>query len=280
MLNVLRDEPPYVVFEEHPKADKRDRLAFTYTFEDDYGVESFELKMRLMTEDTAHATKSSSVTIPLSSPSVTRANEADAALDLTKHEWAGRKVAGRLIVKDGLGQMAESQESFFIVPDKIFVEPLAKAIIEQRNLVIAGSGDYAPLPADYDGDNSLDTDLIGSDFDSYQSEYRMDRAPAQIQRAAILIDALTDKPAGIFSDPAIFMGLKNVHGRLRYGRKASDLRGIPEDLWRIALRAEFGLATQKAPAKHWHAWLSYWKIWKCSLREAAKVKAARAWRAR
>lgn len=240
-LNVLPDEPPYVVFEELPKADKRDRLAFTYTFEDDYGVESFDLKMRLMTEDTAQATKSSSVTIPLSSPSVTRANEADAALDLTKHEWAGRKVAGRLIVKDGLGQMAESQESFFIVPDKIFVEPLAKAIIEQRNLVIAGSGDYAPLPADYDGDNSLDTDLIGSDFDSYQSEYRMDRAPAQIQRAAILIDALTDKPAGIFSDPAIFMGLKNVHGRLRYGRKASDLRGIPEDLWRIALRAEFGV---------------------------------------
>jgi len=69
----------------------------------------------------------------------------------------------------------------------------------------------------------------------------MDRAPAQIRRAAILIDALTDKPAGIFSDPAIFMGLKNVHGRLRYGRKASDLRGIPEDLWRIALRAEFGV---------------------------------------
>ena len=240
-LNVLPDETPYVVFEELPKADKRGRLAFTYTFEDDYGVESFELKMRLMTEDTAQATRSSSVTIPLSSPSVTRANEADAALDLTKHEWAGRKVAGRLIVKDGLGQMAESQESFFIVPDKIFVEPLAKAIIEQRNLVIAGSGDYAPLPANYDGDNSLDTDLIGSDFDSYQSEYRMDRAPAQIQRAAILIDALTDKPAGIFSDPAIFMGLKNVHGRLRYGRKASDLRGIPEDLWRIALRAEFGV---------------------------------------
>jgi len=69
----------------------------------------------------------------------------------------------------------------------------------------------------------------------------LDRAPAQIQRAAILIDVLTDKPAGIFSDPAIFMGLKNVHGRLRYGRKTSDLRGIPEDLWRIAIRAEFGV---------------------------------------
>ena len=240
-LNVLPDTEPYVVFEELPKADKRDRLAFTYSFEDDYGIEKFELKMRLLTEDTTEADKSSSVAIPLSSASVKRAEEDDAALDLTKHEWAGRKVAGTLVVTDGVGQSDESQETFFIVPDKIFIEPLAKAIIEQRNLVIAGSGDYAPLPEKFDNDTSLDSDLQAADFDTYQPEYRIDRAPAQIQRAAILIDALTDKPAGIFSDPAIFMGLKNVHGRLRYGRKASDLRGISEDLWRIAIRAEFGV---------------------------------------
>jgi len=240
-LNVLPDTEPFVVFEDLPKADKRDRLAFTYTFEDDYGIESFELKMRLLTEDENLAGQTSSVVIPLSSSSVKRAEEADAALDLTKHEWAGRKVAGVLVVTDGMGQSDESQESFFIVPDKIFIEPLAKAIIEQRNLVIAGSGDYAPQAANYDYRNTLDADTDAADFDTYQPEFRLDRAPAQIQRAAILIDALTDKPAGIFSDPAIFMGLKNVHGRLRYGRKASDLRGIPEDLWRIAIRAEFGV---------------------------------------
>ena len=240
-LNVLPDTAPYVVFEELPKADKRDRLTFTYTFEDDYGIEKFELKMRLLTEDTADAVKSSTVTIPLSSPSVKRAEEADAALDLTKHEWAGRKVAGVLVVTDGVGQSDESQESFFTVPDKIFVEPLAKAIIEQRNLVIAGNGDYAPQSENYDYKNSLDGDLDAADFDTYEAEFRLNRAPAQIQRAAVLMDVLTDKPAGIFSDPAIFMGLKNVHGRLRYGRKASDLRGIPEDLWRIAIRAEFGV---------------------------------------
>ncbi len=233
-LNVLPDTDPYVIFENLPKADKRDRLTFTYTFEDDYGVESLELKMRLLTEDPIDAAKTSIVTVPLSSGSVKRAEDAEAALDLTKHKWAGRKVSGMLIAKDGMGQIAKSQESFFTVPDKIFIEPLAKAIIEQRNLVIAGSGDYAPLPKNYDYRNA-------PYFDTYQPEFRLDRAPAQIERAAILIDALTDQPAGIFSDPAIFMGLKNVHGRLRYGRKASDLKGIPEDLWRIAIRAEFGV---------------------------------------
>ena len=233
-LNVLPDTPPTVTFDEPPKADKRDRLAFTYSFEDDYGVETFQLEMRLLTEDAALAGKRSYATIPLSSGSVKRAEEADEALDLTKHEWSGRKVTGRLIVKDGMGQRAQSEEAFFTVPDKIFVEPLAKAIIEQRNLVIAGSGDYKPEPTNIDWRNA-------PYFDTYQPEFRMERAPAQIQRAAVLIDAITDKPAGVFSDPAVYMGLKNVHGRLRYGRKQEDLRGIPEDLWRIAIRAEFGV---------------------------------------
>lgn len=65
-LNVLPDTAPYVVFEELPKADKRDRLAFTYSFEDDYGVESLELKLRLLTDDAAEAAKHSTVSIPLS----------------------------------------------------------------------------------------------------------------------------------------------------------------------------------------------------------------------
>jgi len=233
-LNVLADIPPIVTFNETPKADKRDRLAFTYSFEDDYGVETFQLEMRLLTEDAVLAGKRSYAAIPLSSGSVKRAEEADEALDLTKHEWSGRKVAGRLIVKDGLGHRSQSEEAFFTVPDKIFIEPLAKAIIEHRNLVIAGSADYKPEPKNIDW-------RTAPYFDTYQPEFRMDRAPAQIQRAAILIDAITDKPAGLFSDPAVYMGLKNVHGRLRYGRKQEDLQGIPEDLWRIAIRAEFGV---------------------------------------
>jgi len=233
-LNVLPDTPPTITLNSEMEADKRDRLAFTYSFEDDYGVEDLVLNMRLLTDMPQLADKTSSVTIPLSSGSVKRAEEADAALDLTKHEWAGRKVAGRLIAKDGLGQIAQSEEVFFTVPDKIFIEPLAKAIIEQRGLVIEGKDEYATLPPPPDEDTA-------PLYDFYEPEYRMDRAPASVQRAALLIDVVTDKPAGLFQDPAIFMGLKNVHGRLRYARKQEDLIGIPEDLWAIAIRAEFGV---------------------------------------
>ncbi len=233
-LNILPDTPPTITLNSEMKADKRDRLGFTYSFEDDYGVEELTLDMRLLSDRAELAEKKSSVTVPLSSGSVKRAEEAEAALDLTKHEWAGRKVAGRLIAKDGLGQISQSEEAFFTVPDKIFIEPLAKAIIEQRGLVIDGQAEYAALPPPL-------PEEIAPIYDEYEPDYRMDRAPASIQRAALLIDVVTDKPAGLFQDPAIFMGLKNVHGRLRYARKQDDLRGVPEDLWAIAIRAEFGV---------------------------------------
>ena len=233
-LNVLPDNPPILSLNSKVEADKRDRLAFTYSFEDDYGVETLSMEMRLLTDDIDKIEKRSTVTIPLSSGSVKRAEEVEAALDLTKHEWAGRKVAGRLVAIDGLGQSAESEEAFFTVPDKIFIEPLTKAIIEQRGLVIEGHAEYTALPPELDAD-------IAPTFDTYEPDYRMSRAPASIQRAALLIDIVTDKPAGLFQDPAIFIGLKNIHGRLRYAREQGDLRGIKEDLWAIAIRAEFGV---------------------------------------
>ncbi len=233
-LNVLPDTPPTLSLNSDVKADKRDRLAFTYSFEDDYGVETLTLEIRLLT-DAIHKTETrSNITIPLSSGSVKRAEEVEATLDLTKHEWAGRKVAGRLVAVDGLGQSASSEDAFFTVPDKIFIEPLAKAVIEQRSLVIEGHAEYATVPPELDP-------KIAPTFDTYEPDYRMNRSPKSIQRAALLIDVVTDKPAGLFQDPAIFMGLKNVHGRLRYAREQDDLNGIPEDLWAIALRAEFGV---------------------------------------
>ena len=233
-LNVLPDNPPSLSLNSDVKADKRDRLAFTYSFEDDYGVETLSMEMRLLTDEVGKIDKRSTITIPLSSASVKRAKDAESALDLTKHEWAGRKVIGRLVAVDGLGQSTESEEAFFTVPDKIFIEPLAKAVIEQRGLVIEGYAEYTTLPPELDA-------RIAPTFDTYEPDYRMNRAPTSIQRAALLIDIVTDKPAGLFQDPAIFMALKNVHGRLRYAREQKDLRGIKEDLWAIAIRAEFGV---------------------------------------
>lgn len=235
-LKVLPDNPPVVSFVETPEADKRDRLGFVYDFKDDYGVEKLELEMTLLTDDPDEAGLPKYVRITLPSRSVRQADRTAAQLDLTKHAWAGRKVTGRLIAFDGLGQRSKSETAWFSIPDKIFIEPLAKAIAEQRSLVMAGDGPYAelePLTRKEWPDQPY--------FDTYEPRERMDRAPAQIQRAAVLIDTITIEPEDIYKDPAIYMGLKNVLGRLRYAREQDDLSGIPEDLWSIAIRAEFGL---------------------------------------
>lgn len=233
-IKTLPDQPPIVSFVRSPKADRRDRLTFGYSLNDDYGVENLTLKLRLLQDDPEAPELTRSVDVPLSG-SNRKAEDETAALNLTQHEWAGKKVAATLHAIDGLGQSAQSEQVYFTVPNKIFIEPLAKAIVEHRSLVMAGQAEYKAIPR-----------LTRKDwsnrpwFDTWQPEFRMERAPDSIQRAALLIDIVTDRPESLFSDPAVYIGLRNVASRLRYAREQAELDGLPEDLWNIAIRAEFG----------------------------------------
>ncbi len=230
-LIVLPDRAPQVSFNADPKADKRDRLELKYSFEDDYGVEGFELVMQLLGDSASE----SSVQLPLRGRSVKREDFAQAQIDMTKHIWTGRKVSARLRVTDGRGQSGMSAIKYFTLPDKIFIEPLAKAIVEQRTLVIMGDDEYAPEPQ-YTEAQKAKLPL----YDQFQPNVRLNRAPQELQRAVQLLEAITDAPAGLYEDPAVYMGLKAAERRLRYARSQDDLLGLADDLWAIALRAEFG----------------------------------------
>ena len=239
LLNVMDDMPPEVEIVEPPEADKRDRLTLVYGLMDDFGVETLQLEMALLTDETDETTAFDGDTvlanIPLPSSGQTSVESAKAALDLSKTQFAGRKVIGRLVATDGAGQTGVSGPAWFTVPDKIFVEPLAKAIAEQRTLVMAGlNEDYAPEPK---------PEWIPSDgyWNEYQPRLHWDRAPAPVKRATLLIEAITDDPDGLYKDPAVYMGLRFVRSEMRHAESIEELRGLPEDLWRIALRAEFGV---------------------------------------
>lgn len=234
-ITALADQPPEVSFVREPEADKRDRLIFAFAYEDDYGIDDLQLRMTLLQDDMMAPEQIRDVRVPLGG-NARQSESQSAALDLTKHEWAGRKVSARLIATDGRDQSAKSDQVYFTVPDKIFIEPMAKAIIEHRNLIMAGTADYTPLPR-----------LTRKQwrnrpwFDTYQPEFRLERAPVPIQRAATLIDVVTDSPRSLFKDPAVYIGLRHVASRLRYAREQGELTGLPEDLWDIAIRAEFGI---------------------------------------
>ena len=230
-LNVQQDTHPVIGFDTDPEAGKRDKLVFTYNLSDDFGVESLSLIMAL---DNAPDVKDS-VDVILPGSSVRDAQKEPASLDLTKHRWAGKQVIGYLSAVDGKKQIGTSEPATFIVPDKIFVEPLAKSVAEHRSLMLSGTEPYRPLEVVKFEDP--DTPIFTVD----RPDYTIERAPAPVQRAALLIEAATDKPVGIFEDPSVYMGLRNIYRRIQTARHQGDLAGMPEDLWKIALRAEFGI---------------------------------------
>ena len=239
ILNVGDDFTPEVEIIEPPKADKRDRLTLVYGLKDDFGVETLQLEMALIDDDTqpdtAFKTGTILADIPLPSSKQTSVESAKAALDLSKTRYAGRKVIGRLVATDGANQAGFSEPVWFTVPDKIFVEPLAKAVAEHRALVMAGLDEnYAPAP-------NPKWDPSDGFWNEYKPRQYWDRAPEDIQRATLLIEAVTDEPAGLFKDPAVFMGLRHARSQMRHAQSVAELQGLPEDLWRIALRAEFGV---------------------------------------
>jgi len=230
-LSVILDTPPIISIDEPPAADKRDRLVVTYSLNDDYGVEDLQLVMERL-DGIGGLSK---VTMPIPKGQ-RKANGSKLSLDLTKHLWASRKVTAYLEAIDGYGHKAVSAQAYFTIPDKIFVEPLAKAIIENRQLILsAAETDYQP-PKQLTRNDVKNFPV----FDQYEPDFRLLRAAPNVQRAVSLLDVITDQPAGYYEDPALFMGLNFIKAQIQYADEASDIAGIPEELWRAAIRAEFG----------------------------------------
>ena len=52
--------------------------------------------------------------------------------DLTAHPWAGLPVIARLVARDALGQAGESKEAEFVLPERPFQNPIARALMAIR----------------------------------------------------------------------------------------------------------------------------------------------------
>ncbi|MEL6686898.1 MAG: DUF4175 family protein [Pseudomonadota bacterium] len=238
-VNVDPDLPPTIDSLDPPDFDTRDRLVLRFDAEDDYGVEDVRLEMVELSDGLEEATAFDGNVADIETPAggFQSATGRELKLDLTRHPLAGRKVIGRLVAVDGAGQRGFSEPFYTTVPDKIFVEPLAKAIIEQRRLLMDGDVTYTAPPKE-----RPDNDASDGTFDTYQTAWRLGRAAEPVQRAVDLIDAVTDQPhPSLFKDPVVYLGLRHVSKRLRYATSEVALDGLPEHMWSMALRAEFGL---------------------------------------
>jgi hypothetical protein len=238
-VDATPDSPPTIESLDPPETDKRDRLVLVFDAADDYGVERVLLEMVELTEGMNEATAFAATPseVDTQAGGFTETTARTIKLDLTRHPLAGRKVVARLVAVDGAEQRGVSAPFYITVPDKIFVEPLAKAIMEQRGLLLTGLEAYTPAPT-----TRADNDATDGTFDTYQTEWRLGRAAPPVQRTVALIEAVTDYPdPGLFNDPVVYMGLRHVGKSLRYARSEAALTGLPDHMWKLAIRAEFGV---------------------------------------
>ncbi len=128
-------------------------------------------------------------------------------VDLSEHPWAGAKVTMRLSAVSISGKTGESAPIEVTLPQRIFHNPLARALVEQRrNLVM--DPDHEP------------------------------------KRVATALAGLSVAPE-LFDTPAnIYLGLKQAKTSLEHAHTDADLLDVAALLWAMAQQLENGDATQ------------------------------------
>ncbi len=240
---VKEDLPPQIRFSTVPHGDASDALVFAYNASDDVGITKIRLKMSRV--EGPPEDKWVDLDLPAKNA---RMLDEKMQMDFTRHPWAGLPVSLSLLVFDGLEQEGQTKPVTMTLPEKLFVNPMAKAIAEQRTLLVRTTEPYAPFPerpVQYAEDIRAKP-LFAQD----KPEERLLRAPKQIQRSAALMRASLRAPELYFEDPLVYVGLRYAAENLRLARAPADFKGLDDELWALALWAEGGaLADARAALK-------------------------------
>ncbi|MBA3068990.1 MAG: DUF4175 domain-containing protein [Hyphomonas sp.] len=237
-FTVLPDAIPAIQFVGLPEPGAQDRVKFAWKARDDYGVVGVDLAIRLREPHPAAPDAEERVPVPM--PGAAGAKEANASLelDLTRHPWAGLAVDLQLVALDGSGQEGRSESVPYVLPEKLLLDPLARAAQEARVTVLREPREYAPPeknPAALTGE-ALNLAATG----------RLDAAPEGVRQAAAMLGAVTYKGEMFFDDLGVFMGFKMAETTLVAANSKAEADAVDSLLWAIALKLEFGSAADAA----------------------------------
>ncbi len=202
----IPDSPPVIALVGEPRANVRGSLTIKYKLEDDYGVMSADAEFSRPTLKGKPVTGRTLVDAPKMTLGVAQGpgglGEAETTTDVSEHPWAGARVSMQLIARDEGGNTGRSETKDINLPGKVFVKPLARALVEQRrNLVLA---------------------------------------PDEKQRVALALEAMMIAPDEFRTNASIYLGLRTISTRLANARNDDHLRSVVELLWEMALRIEEG----------------------------------------
>jgi len=233
-LELLEDQPPRLTFAATPESDAQGLLSVEYVAEDDYGLEGLILEYAAAPE-TGETLSDDAFESYVFSPGDIAEPDADglrsAVIDLSRSPLAGQRAIIRLVGFDGAGQRGMSGDMALTLPQRVFLDPLARAVADERRRFLAINDTYAPMP---------EGPALAAPFLDDQPTRRLERAPAEIQRLAQALNAVSDAPATYFDDVMVYTGLRTALHEVRRAREREALSHLEEDLWQIALRAELG----------------------------------------
>jgi len=204
-FTAIPDRAPTIALAKDPEAQARGSLLLAYKMEDDYGVVEARALFEQRQEPGSEKAR------PLYGPpdlqlvlpqARTRNGAAQTIRDITEHPWAGSEVSMTLLARDEAGNEGRSQPHEFRLPQRIFVKPLARALVEQRQ-VLALDANAKPL----------------------------------VLKA---LDALTIAPERFIPETQIYLGLRSIYYELTNARSDDALRNVVGRLWAMALAIEDG----------------------------------------
>jgi uncharacterized protein (TIGR02302 family) len=201
---------PTIVSTEDPRANLTGTLTLAYKTQDRFGLASARADFARPHEGPGPAPRTlapppqAALQLP---PTANGVGEARTTVDLSEHPWAGAKVTMTLNAVSISGKTGESAPIEVTLPQRIFHNPLARALVEQRRNLI------------------LDPD----------------QAPKQVQTA---LTGLSIAPE-LFDTPAnIYLGLKQAKTSLEHAHSDADLLDVAALLWAMAQQLENGDATK------------------------------------
>ena len=205
-LTSAPDRAPVISLNGEARRNSRGSLTLGYKIEDDYGVTGAEanfakpvLAGKPVTGRTLAEAPKMGLALPAGSGGL---GEAETTADLSEHPWAGAIVTMTLSAKDEGGNEGLSDPVEITLPQRSFVKPLARALVEQRrNLVLA---------------------------------------PDTKGRVLSSIKGLMIAPDQFGVTAGIYLGFHNIANRLTRARKDADLLGVADLMWEMALRIEDG----------------------------------------
>lgn len=216
-FELIKDEAPTINLMGTPTTTPRGALRLMFRADDDNGVASAEARFALGEGEEKNlaplpAEPSAKVeadplleppAMPLQLPR-TNAKRVDgkATQDLTAHPWAGLKVRMTLIARDQASQTGQSVPYEFVLPERTFTKPLAKAVVEQRKKLV--------------------------------------RDPSAPEGVAYALDALTLGADKVIDDSVVYLALRNAYWRLRNDPSREGIASVVDQLWEAALRIEDG----------------------------------------